>query len=152
MKRYSIFTAIFLCCLAPALAAGQNTPSTAVSFDIEGLWLVESGNGKVEVKDCGDGTPCGTLVWIDETQGDSYLDVNNADPKLRERPLLGSPVFWGFKKKGDVWKSGYIYDAEGGKTYKSKIKLTKDGNLKVKGCVGPICQSQIWVKATIETK
>lgn len=118
----------------------------AASLNVDGIWAVESGNGKVEIKDCGDGTPCGTLVWIDMTKGDSVLDIKNADPELRDRPLIGSPVLWGFKPKGESWKSGQIYDAEGGKTYKSKMKLQKDGTLKVKGCVGPFCQSQIWTR------
>lgn len=144
MRKFLTLSASCLLLAFTATSQAEKAP-----FDIEGHWLVESGNGKVEVKDCGDGTPCGTLVWIDETQGDSYLDVNNSDPEMRDRPLIGSPVFWGFKKKGKKWTSGKIYDAEGGKTYKSKMSLTPDGELKVKGCVGPICKSQIWTRTQL---
>lgn len=146
--KYFLLSAMLLCFVSTALANEAEKPAGAsVSLGINGVWRVESGNGQVEVKDCGDGTPCGTLIWINETHGSSTLDANNQDPSLRQRPLIGSPVFWGFKKKGDTWKSGYIYDAESGKTYKSKMKL-KNGDLIVKGCVGPICQSQSWVRVS----
>lgn len=120
--------------------------SLAGPQDIYGIWITESANGKVEVKDCGDSTPCGTLIWVDESQAESAFDIRNSDPKLRTRPLIGSAVFWGFKSKGDKWKSGKIYDAESGKTYKSKMEMLDNGTLKVKGCIGPICQSQIWTR------
>ncbi|MEP6341979.1 MAG: DUF2147 domain-containing protein [Maricaulaceae bacterium] len=134
---------------APLASTQTSEDPTTQSLKINGLWLVESGNGKVEIKDCGDGTPCGTLVWINKANGKSDVDINNVDPDFQGRPLLGSAVFWGFKKKGEGWKSGKIYDAESGKTYKSKIKLNDEGELKVKGCVGPICKSQIWVRTTL---
>lgn len=134
---------------APFVSAQGAEDSATQSLKINGLWLVESGNGKVEIKDCGDGTPCGTLVWVNKANGKSDVDINNLDPDLKGRPLVGSAVFWGFKKKGDGWKSGKIYDAESGKTYKSKIKLGDDGKLNVKGCVGPICKSQTWVRTTL---
>lgn len=134
---------------APLALAQTPTDSTSPTTAIDGLWMVESGNGKVEVKDCGDGTPCGTLVWINKANGKSDVDINNSDPALKDRPLIGSAVFWGFKQKGDKWKSGQIYDAESGKTYKSKIKLNEEGELEVKGCVGPICKTQTWVRTTL---
>ena len=149
-KSY-LFTAALTFGFAPLAMAqiAETTNGFTSSSNIHGLWLVESGNGKVEINDCGDGTPCATLVWINKANGTGDLDINNADPALRQRPLLGTAVFWGFKKKGEGWKSGQIYDAESGKTYKSKIKLSEDGTLKVKGCVGPICKSQIWVRTTL---
>ena len=148
-KINHLIVASLIVWMAP-LAMGQTSETSTVSAqNMDGIWLVESGNGKVEIKDCGDGTPCGTLVWINKANGKGDLDINNADAALRQRPLLGSAVFWGFKKKGNGWKSGKIYDAESGKTYKSKIKLNEDGSLLVKGCVGPICKSQIWIRTTL---
>lgn len=134
---------ISLCLILPFLAA----PAFASDIDIIGTWLVEDGSGKVEISDCGDGTPCGALVWTDPAQGDNPIDANNPDPALRDRTLIGTPLFWGFERKKDKWSSGKIYDARSGKTYKSKLKLNEDGTLKVKGCIGPICQGEIWTLA-----
>ena len=132
------------------LALAQVPDDTKDASNIHGLWLVESGNGKVMVKDCGDGTPCGTLFWLDASKVESLLDVNNTDPEKRTRPLLGTPVFWNFKEKNGKWKSGKIYDGESGKTYKSKMEILDDETLKVKGCIGPICRSEIWTKVPVK--
>lgn len=50
----------------------------------------------------------------------------------------------GFKQKAKGWTGGTIYNPKEGKTYGSKIKLLADGVLEVKGCIGPICQTQHW--------
>jgi len=121
----------------------------ASEIDIAGTWLVEDGSGKVEVADCGDGTPCGTLIWTDPAQGEP-IDGNNPDPELRNRSLIGTDLFWGFKRKKTKWSSGKIYDARSGKTYKSKLQLKEDGTLRVKGCIGPICQGETWTRVDPE--
>lgn len=116
------------------------------SKDVYGTWKVESGSALVEIADCGDGTPCGTLVFIDAPNAAAVLDDKNPDAELAKKPLLGSRMLWGFEAKKSKWSGGRIYDAESGKDYKSKIKLQDDGTLGVKGCIGPFCQSQTWTK------
>jgi uncharacterized protein (DUF2147 family) len=135
MYRLSLATFSFLALAATAHATDGKA--------VYGKWLTESGSAVVEIKDCGDGTPCGTIIRLvnaDET----VLDTENPDPEMAKKPLVGAPMLWGFKPKSDKWSSGKIYNAENGKTYKSKLELQDDGTLKVKGCVGPICQGQIW--------
>ncbi|MCF6220750.1 MAG: DUF2147 domain-containing protein [Robiginitomaculum sp.] len=90
------------------------------------------------------GTPCGTIVWVDPAQAGSGTDNNNPDPELNGQSIVGSKMIWGFRAKKDKWSSGKIYDARDGKTYKSKLKLTEDGRLEVKGCVGPFCKKLVW--------
>ncbi len=121
--------------------------SFASDIDIAGVWYTEDKAAKIEVTDCGDGTPCGNLVWFEPDSSGVTNDVNNPDPELREKPLLGSRVFWGFQRKKDRWNKGRIYDAGSGKSYKSKLQLAEDGTLKVKGCIGPLCQTQVWTRA-----
>jgi len=125
-------------------------PASAADLEISGTWFTKGNEAKIGISDCGDGTPCGELVWFKVAEGGITTDALNPDPALRTRSLYGSEVFWGFKKKKNKWNGGRIYDAQSGKTYKSKIELKDDGTLKVKGCVGPICQSQIWVRANDE--
>jgi len=133
--------------LASAILTIASPTFAADGKDVFGIWKVASGSALVEIKDCGDGTPCGNLVHINSPDAETVLDDMNPDPDLAKKPLLGSRMLWGFDAKKNKWSGGRIYDAESGKDYKSKIQLQDDGTLKVKGCVGPFCQSQIWTKA-----
>ena len=143
MKSLFLVTAIAGLFVSPAFAA-DTTPDPK---DVYGVWEVESGTAIVEIKDCGDGTPCGTIVDIDAPDPMAILDDENPDPEMAKKPLIGAPMLWGFKEKSDKWSSGKIYDAESGKSYKSKLERQADGTLEVKGCIGPICQKQIWIAA-----
>ncbi len=138
MRTLALTTAVFMAA-SPAFAADGK--------DVFGIWKVESGSALVKIKDCGDGTPCGSLVHINAPNAAAVLDDQNPDPVLAQKPLLGSRMLWGFEAKTDKWSGGRIYDAESGKDYKSKIKRLDDGTLQVKGCIGPFCQSQIWTKS-----
>lgn len=135
MRKLFLTTAIMMIA-SPAFAADGK--------DVFGIWKVESGTALVEIKDCGDATPCGSLISIDAPNPEAVLDDKNPDPELATKPLLGSRMLWGFEAKKTKWSGGRIYDAESGKDYKSKIQLQEDGTLEVKGCVGPFCQSQVW--------
>lgn len=119
-------------------------PAFAADIDVAGIWWTEDKGAKVEITDCGDGTPCGSLIWTEE---ENPLDGNNPDPALRDKPLIGAKMFWGFKAKKDKWTGGKIYDARSGKTYKSKLKLNEDGSLNLKGCIAFICQGETWTRA-----
>jgi uncharacterized protein (DUF2147 family) len=127
-----------------ALAADEATPGVSALETVSGLWLTASENAHVEIADCGDGTPCGTMVEVITEDDNPAIDGNNPDPELTGRPLVGVKMLQGFKEKSGRWKSGKIYNPENGKTYKSKIKRLEDGTLEVKGYIGPICQAQIW--------
>ena len=74
----------------------------------------------------------------------SDKDINNPDEALRGQPIVGSQMLFGFERRGDRWRRGKIYNAENGRTYGSGINVRDDGNLNLKGCVGPICQTQTW--------
>ncbi|MGJ3626125.1 DUF2147 domain-containing protein [Sphingomonas sp. MMS24-JH45] len=124
--------------LAPA-AASAATP-------IAGRWLTADGSGVVTVAPCG-GTVCGRLTEIVKaTPGAAKTDVNNADAKLRNRPILGLPILSGFVDKGGDWR-GTIYDPRNGKSYKSIVSRGADGSLAVKGCIAFFCQTQRWTPA-----
>ena len=111
--------------------------------DILGRWQTENPDGIVVVADCGDGTPCGTLR-ITGPDADA-LDANNPDEALRDRPLDGAAMLWGFERARDgSWRRGRIYDPEGGRVYRARLERTGEATLKVDGCLGPICRSQTW--------
>jgi len=85
-------------------------------------------------------------VWADAPEG--ALNDNHPDPARAAEPLIGSQMLWGFKAAKKGWKSGKIYNGENGKTYGSRLKRVDDDTLQVKGCVGPICQTQTWTRVT----
>ena len=69
-----------------AMAAGPAVASA--NLDVSGRWLTGERTAQIEVKDCGDGSPCGTVVWV-KPNPKGVLDAKNPDPSLRTRPLVG---------------------------------------------------------------
>jgi uncharacterized protein (DUF2147 family) len=136
--------------IAAALAALAGSAEAAGT--VQGVWLTQTGSGKVRIAPCGSKL-CGTIVWVknpmDKTTGKPQLDVKNPDPALRDRPIVGLQMIRDFKSvPGGRWAGGSIYDPDSGKTYASKLNLNPDGTLKVEGCIAIICQAQTWKPAT----
>jgi uncharacterized protein (DUF2147 family) len=120
--------------------------ASAPQVSIEGDWLTANGNAVVRVAPCG-AHLCGTVVRVlARGPGIPRTDVRNPDPSLRSRPLLGLPVLTGFTREGGEWTGGHAYDANTGKSYKSKLALTPDGKLTVTGCILFLCKSQQWTR------
>lgn len=140
MTRIILSFALFLGLAAPALAYFAPQPIT-------GRWMTKEKDSIVTIAPCG-ASYCGRLsqYLVMPKGGAGQKDINNPDPKLRSRKLLGIALLTGFKPDGNVWR-GKIYDPRNGKTYRSVLKRKSDNVLEVKGCVGPICQSQNWTKA-----
>lgn len=133
--------ALVLTTLAAATAALAAEPVT-------GRWVTAEKDGVILIAPCGKAL-CGTLdtFLVLPPQGIDQRDVNNPDPALRKRRLLGLPILSGFTAEGDLWR-GRIYDPKSGKTYRSVIRRKGPNVLEVKGCLGPFCQTQVWRKAS----
>ena len=138
------------------VAAALPIMAHANGLDVNGTWLTQSQTAHVEIADCGDGTPCGRLVWMDPASmrpgmtPQTATDINNPDPDLRDRPVLGMQLLSGFKARRKDWRGGEIYDAESGKTYGSRLKRLDEDRLQLKGCIGPFCQTQVWTRVESE--
>ena len=121
---------------------------------IEGDWLVQDGSGKVRIAPCAGQADklCGKIFWAKapkDASGAPRKDVKNPVAALRGRTIVGLPLITGFTPSGpNKWAGGKIYNPEDGKTYNSKLELTKDGKLKVSGCVMVICKTQTWTRAS----
>jgi uncharacterized protein (DUF2147 family) len=50
-------------------------------------------------------------------------------------------------KDGARWIDGQIYNPEDGNSYRSILEPGPGDTLKVKGCLGPFCQTQTWTRA-----
>ena len=115
-----------------------------------GEWVTDGDKARVLIAPCAGQVDrlCGTITWSYRPPGASagpLHDINNQDPALRARPIVGLPLLQGFSPAGsDAWEGGTIYDPEGGKAYKSKLKLTGPDTLQVDGCILFICESQVW--------
>jgi uncharacterized protein (DUF2147 family) len=128
------------------LALSAASLANADTHDVYGTFFTEEGTSKVTIQDCGDGSPCGRISWIDPEAMEPGLTPETATTKTGD-PVLGLLMLQSFNKKKKDWRGGTIYDPENDKTYASRLKRLENGTLQVKGCVGPICQTQVWAEA-----
>ena len=139
---------VAICMLSVGVVSADETLD---EMNVSGVFINGDRTAILEVADCGDATPCGTLIWVTPyPDGSIVKDDKNPDPDLAARPLVGVSLFKEFKAGKDKWKSGRIYNPEDGKTYRSSIKLAGYEYLEVKGCLGPICKTQYWNRLPVE--
>lgn len=126
-----------------ALADPAPPPAPPVGF-----WQSTDEKLVVEIKRCTDDpqTFCGIIAWhADAVEADGTLsrDVNNDDPALRARPILGLQLGWGFEARGEGrYRNGHIYDPESGSVFASKINHVSAEALDIKGCVWIFCRTE----------
>jgi len=113
--------------------------------DVFGTFFTKGNESKVKIEDCGNGSPCGKIIWVNpETieEGRSPKDLRSKAGK----PVIGLRVLKDFKRKKNDWRGGTIYHPGRDKTYASRIKKLDNGNLEVKGCIAFFCVTQMWVE------
>lgn len=103
---------------------------------VEGIWAAppdQKGQiGHIEIKPCGESL-CGTIIKAYAPNGEEVMTPN-----------VGKRLFWNMEVQGDGhYGGGRVYVPAHKKEYDAKMKLS-GRQLKVKGCVGPICQGQNW--------
>ncbi|GJE02007.1 DUF2147 domain-containing protein [Methylobacterium isbiliense] len=117
----------------PALAQSGLQPA--------GTWRTPGGDAHVRIAKCGQAY-CGTVTRI--LSGESR-DVNNPDPALRGRSLVGVAISSDMRPSGEGWE-GSLYNFRDGKTYSGKLAMKGPDALELAGCVfgGLICKRQVW--------
>jgi uncharacterized protein (DUF2147 family) len=131
-----------------ALFAGLAAISPASATEaITGRWVTAEKDAVVAIAACGKSL-CGRIerFLIPPPGGNDQRDVNNADTGKRGRKLIGTAILYGLTADGDAWR-GQVYDPKSGRTYTSEVRRKGDGTLEVKGCFGPLCQTQVWKRA-----
>lgn len=104
---------------------------------IKSVSLIYEFNGKIY----------GRLLAIYEEDG------KLANPKEKAIEVVGDPTYvgldfiWNLIDKGKKWSKGKILDPQFGKIYSCDMWI-EDGNLVVKGKIGPFGREQIWVPLT----
>lgn len=57
-------------------------------------------------------------------------------PQFNNRDLRGVRILTGFTQQGNEWGGGRITDPKTGRTYRAKMRVERDGRLRVWGYVG----------------
>jgi uncharacterized protein (DUF2147 family) len=112
-----------------------------------GVWRLDSGKVTVRIAPCG-ASLCGAIVGLAKPlnkQGQPKVDRKNPSKSLRNRPLIGLTILANMKPAGENKWQGTIYNADDGRTYSSYMDISGN-NMKVKGCVGPICKTMVFVR------
>ena len=126
--------------LALLFAGASDGAQTPAPVEVQaptpvGVWLHANERIQVEIAPCGDEL-CGTLVWFrwpNDAQGLPLVDLKNADPKLRTRPLLGLTILYGLRRTGEhKWEGGKIYNPDDGRDYQAAMSIREDGALRVR--------------------
>ena len=122
-------------------------PASAVSTEPApspaGEWLVEDGDARIRIAECGKNL-CGVISAANNAE---ETDRKNPDPALRSRPIVGLPVLLDMKPAGKRWE-GRIYSAKDGTTHDASLSLIDPQKLRVEGCAfgGMICGGQTWTR------
>lgn len=121
------------CILLISFSAAFIAPKTTQAQDqILGIFWTPKKDGKIELFRVGQ-TYFGKLIWGKANK----KDLQNPNPALRNRELVGTMILFDFKYDDGEWSGGKIYDPESGKTYSCKIWLEQSGRiLKAKGYIG----------------
>jgi uncharacterized protein (DUF2147 family) len=125
------------------------TASAQDPVEPTGVWQTQAGDARVKVSKCGAGL-CGVIVSIrdkiDPATGKPAVDDKNPNPALKDRPMVGVSLFSSMRPVGLNKWSGTIYNADDGNSYASNISVAGPDQLRVEGCVGPICGGETWTR------
>jgi uncharacterized protein (DUF2147 family) len=156
MKIATIVTAAALLSVSspPAQAAppsgeshvGADRLETSYAADtLVGNWWTEGKEGKMKIEKTKSGRYQVILLGGKE---EDKKDVNNPDPKLRERKLKGIVIMWNLKFEDGEYVDGYCYNPRDGNTYRVKMKITGKNSLRIRGylLVPLLGQSQDWAR------
>lgn len=122
--------------------------------EVTGWWFDQSGQAGIRIERCGDRL-CGTIRWLREPlapSGGIRTDIHNDDPARRGQPICGLQILGNFRPdEPGEWVGGWIYNPEDGETYKSTMRLTEAGTLRVRGYVGIslLGKSQTWTRPAV---
>ena len=124
----------FLLISAQAMAEDRET--------VKGLWSSDSSifrvyelNSELYGEIVALNEPAYTKEENPEKAGQPRMDTLNPDPNLRSQPILGLHMFKEYRFDDGQWQ-GSIYDPQSGKTYQSKMKISNEGHLEIRGYIG----------------
>jgi uncharacterized protein (DUF2147 family) len=103
-----------------------------------GVWLHENQRIHIEIFPC-ENLYCGKIVWLkfpNDDQGEPITDVENPDPALRDRPLMGALLLRDLRQTGPgTWEDGLVYNPDDGQHYKADMEMRADGSVDMRAYV-----------------
>ena len=69
---------------------------------------------------------CAKIVWLkdpNDSKGKPLHDIRNEDPSMRDRPIVGLPIFAGLMPSAPATWTGKIYNPEDGHTYAATLTV-----------------------------
>jgi len=122
--------------------------------DVTGLWMGiddETGNPtSISILYMHQGEVYGRILVTYDEENPGVVKDTYLNPEVRADLLVGDPHFagldfiWGLQDRGSKWGRGKILDPKKGKVYSSELWI-EDGNLVVRGKIGPIGRNQTWL-------
>ena len=140
MSRCVIFS------LTVAILILSTAPFAPLSADmadkVVGVWLRPENGSHIKFYKCG-GSLCGKVAKVTDP---SRKDVNNPDPKLRTRPVVGVLIMNGAKKTNANSWEGKLYSTDSGKTFNGTVTILDESSLQLRGCVFAriFCRNENW--------
>lgn len=122
--------------LIAACAALILGAAPALAADPVGLWRTQPDQkgqvANVQAKPCGSAI-CGTIVKVYDKGGAPVA-----------APTVGQRVFWDMTPDGRDYV-GRAYVPAHQREYRGRLSV-KGNRMIVSGCLGPVCQSQVWTR------
>ena len=111
--------------------------ASAQADKIEGIWLNEEKDAKIQIYKARDGKFYGKIVWLRDPikNGKPKTDEKNPKENLKQQPLVELVILKGFEADGNTYEDGTIYDPQNGKTYDCKMTY-KGKTLAIRGYIG----------------
>jgi uncharacterized protein (DUF2147 family) len=134
---------------APLLTDATHADPLDTSFPADSLvgnWWTEGKEGLMKIVKTKSGLY--EVLLLDGKDADKK-DVNNPDPKLRERKLKGLVIMWHLRFEDGEYTDGYCYNPRDGNIYRVKMKITGPASLRLRGylAIPLLGQNQDWTRA-----
>ena len=131
LKKYAWSLLLILMCSLSVFAKKDNGK-------IYGYWINEKKDLVIFIYENEENVVRGRIVWMSDSL-DEYKtplrDVMNNEAKLRSRKLVGLNILedYRFDRDGNEWEGGKIYNFENGNTYRGRMWINSEGELRVRG-------------------
>ena len=150
--RHHALAAAFGVLTAAIFAPGSQ--SQAAGSDPTGYWYKPDAEreSKIQVFKCGKDKLCAKIIWLknpNDSTGKALHDVRNENPSMRDRPIVGLPLFSGMVPSAPGTWSGQIYNPEDGHTYSATLTLMSRSEIKLRGCKAwLLCGEKQWLRTS----
>jgi uncharacterized protein (DUF2147 family) len=151
MRNHALAAAFGVLTAALLVPSSQ---SQAAGTDPTGYWYKPDAEreSKIQVFKCGKEKLCAKIVWLknpNDSRGKALHDVRNEDPSMRDRPIVGLPLFSGMTQSAPATWSGQIYNPEDGHTYSATLTLMSRTEIKLRGCKAwLLCGEKQWLRTS----